>query len=606
MKLIRMVVLAAAAGVVAGTGAMPALASTDQATCTICVSNIFSPWDNAGLLTMYVQDVGQDGAGADVTSITAHIMNGSTDVLDLSDFVNTDDNAQNGTWQVATPITQSQLPLGAYSVTVDLADNAGNSATISGVGGLDFTVHPTITLAASRSVFTYLHQTAQLSGTVTGLWPDGTTKKLSGFSVYVADEFGAAPPNPPILVGTTNSSGGYSGTFAPDFLTQTDWPDFYFTYVTSTSTLTGNQSQGLPLTTKTDPVTVTAKITPNRTKYGAKATISGNVVFHEGSTSGPVAGDAISMVDQFGDHTATATTISNGHFSATLPRTASTTWHLEAQGHSGAAVIWFDSGLAHAAITVALPVIFRSFKARLTPLGFVAVTACLRTNVSGMPNLAGPDPKLTIQYSRGPHGPWSKLGPASSVLGSSNICTGQQISYESFSLPGRLINAYYRAVIFANAAYEATVSPVVHSWLYATRITNTSVSPTSVSNGGHATITGRLWRQAGRHWNAYRGRTVAIIYRVVGKKTWFLLGKTSTSSSGRFRLRFIDNGVNAKLRAIYLGDKTHLWSQGTTVSITSAAAALAQPRDRSLVPGLRLAGSDKAFAPWQRFLPQLH
>ncbi len=597
MKLTRLAVLAATVGVVAGTGAMPALAGTNQDTCTICVSNIFSPWDNAGLLTMFVQDSGQQGEGANVTSITAHIMNGSTDVLDLSDFVNSAGDAQSGTWEVATPIKQSQLPLGAYSVIVDIADNEGTTATISGVGGLDFTVHPTITLTASRKVFTYLHQTAQLSGTVTGLWPDGTTMPLSAFSVYVADEFGAAPPNPPILVGTTNSSGHYSGGFAPDFQTQTDSPDFYFTYVTSTSTLTGNQSAGLPLVTKTDPVTVTAKITPNRIRYGAKATISGNVVFHEGSSSGPVPGDAIIMTDEFGDHTATATTNKNGHFSATLPHTASTTWHLEAQGHSGAALIWFDNGLAQSAITVALPVTFRSFKARLTPLGFVAVTACLRTNVSNMPNLAGPHPKLTIQYSRSPHGPWSKLGPTSSALGSSTFCSGPQLSYESFSLPGRLINAYYRAVIFATAFYEAKVSPVVHSSLLATRITNTSVSPTSVSNGGHATITGRLWRQVGRHWVGYRGRTVAIIYRIAGKKTWFLLGRTKTSGSGRFRLRFTDNGVNAILRALYLGDKTHLWSQGSTASITSAVAGL--------LPGLRMADSGKASAPWQQFLPQL-
>lgn len=589
MKLTRMVALAAAFGVAAGVGAMPTLASADQG-CTICISNIFSPWDNAGLLTMYVQDSGANGAGANVTSITAHIMNGTTDVLDLSDFHVSAGTAQNGIWEVNTPITQSQLPLGAYSVTVDVADDAGNTATISGVGGLDFTIHPTLTLKANRSVFTYLHQTAQLSGTVTGLWPDGTKKQLSGYSVYVADEFGAAPPNPPILVGTTNSTGNYSGTFAPDFLAQTDWPDFYFTYITSTPTLTGNQSQGLPLTTKLDPVTVTAKITPARIRYGAKATISGNVVFHEGSASGPVAGDTLTMNDKFGDHTATASTNSKGHYSVTLPPTASTTWYLEAQGHSGAAALWFANGLAHTSITVALPVTFRWFKARLTPLGYVAIGACLRTNIPDMPSLNGPDPKLTIQYSRSPHGPWSKLGPSSSAIGSSNFCSGQQTTYESFTLPGRLINAYYRAVIFATPAYEAAVSPVVHSWLYATRITNTSVSPTSVSNGGHATIKGRLWRRVGHGWAAYRGRRVAIIYRIAGKKTWYLLGRCTTNGKGSFHLRFTDNGVNADLRAVYLGDKTHLWSAGSIVSITSHVAGSVQPRYRSSASGLAMAG----------------
>jgi hypothetical protein len=595
MKLIRMVVLAAALGVVTGAGTFPALARVDQGSCTICVSNIFSPWDNAGLLTIYMQDVGTDGLGANVTSITAHIMSGSNDVLDVSDFKVTAGTAQSGTWEVMTPIQEGsnpgQLQLGSYSVTLDVADNKGNTATISGVGGLDFTIHPTITLTASRPVFTFLHQTAQLSGTVTGLWPDGTKKLLPNMSVYVADEFGAAPPNPPILVGTTNSSGQYSGIFAPDFLAQTDWPDLYFTYVISTATLTGtNSRQSLPLTTKVDPVTVSAKISPDRIKYGAKATISGNVVFHEGSANGPVAGDTVSMIDEFGDHTTTATTNGNGHFSVRLPNTASTTWHLQAQGHSGAAALWFGTGLAHKSITVALPVTFRSFHARLTPLGYVAIHACLSTNVADMPSLAGPDPKLTIQYSRGAHGPWSKLGPPASTLGYLSSCSGQQMSFEAFQLPGRLINAYYRAVIFPTPAYEAVVSPVVHSWLYATRITNTSVSPTSVSNGGHATITGRLWRQAGRGWAVYGHRRVAIIYRVAGRKTWYLLGRCTSTGKGWFHLRFTDNGVNADLRGLYLGDQTHLWSEGSIVRITGAAAASTQRRHRSSAFGLTVLG----------------
>lgn len=576
MKLLRLGVLPVA---IALAGVMtPALAAASAG--PIVIYNIFSPWDNAGLLTMYVN------APTDVTSITAHIMSGSQDMLDVSDFTLTAGTAQDGTWAVSQPIAEGQLPLGLYDVTVDVNDAGGDAQTISGVGGLNFTVHPTITLSADRADFTYLHQTAQISGKVTGLWPDGSTQPLSGVQVYVADEFGAAPLNPPIPVGTTASDGTYSGTFAPNILDQTDWPDYYYTYITATSTVSSNQSAALPLTTVTDPVTVTVAISPAQVNYGQPATISGTVTFQDGSATGPVADDTISMKDEFGVHTLTTTTDSNGNYTATLPPTVSTTWYVEAQGSDAATVTWFDIGLGHASINEAIPVTFNSFTAKLTPLGYVAVNACLSTNIPD-PTVHGPNAKVTFQYAPSPHGSWRNLGSASPVYDTSSACSGSsgQLSLVSAKFPGHLINAYYRAVIKPTSQYQAEVSPVVHSWLYRSKITNMAVTPSTVSYGGKATISGRLWRQVKSGWTAGGHRRVEIIYRIAGKKTWHGLGICRANAQGWFRLRFTD-GASADLEAVYLGDQTHLWTSSKIVRITLAPGA-ATP-DRPTVPALAL------------------
>lgn len=577
MKLIRPGILAAVASIATVTAAAPALASPAvPAAGTITISDIFSPNDNAGLLTMTVS------APANVTSITAHIMSGTTDVLDVSDFVQTAGTAPVTTWAVSSPITENQLALGVYDVTVDVTDSAGDSATISGAGSFYFTVRPTVTLAQNPSVFTYLHQTAQLSGTVTGLWPNGVTQPLSGFPVYVTDQGGTLPTTP-TLVGTTASDGSYSGSVTPDFVAETGYPDWYYTYINATSTVSATISPFGQLNTASDPISVKASVSPAQIKYGQVATLSGTVVFHEGTTSGPVAGDTIMLSDQYGIHQATGTTDALGKFAIKLPPTASTPWFVQAQSPRGANSIWFGNAGTKTSIKVALPVSFVSFKARLTGTGYVVAGACLHTDVTDT-SIGGPMTNVVFQYSASQHGPWSKLGMVHTVYRSSTSwCAKPHDASASVRLPGHLINAYYRAVLRATPNYQPAVSGIVHAWLYRSKITNVAVSPSTVSPGGTATISGRLWRQGKSGWSPYGSRRVIIIYRLRGGKTWYRLHGCGTNSGGWFHLKFID-GASADLRAIYLGDSTHLWSASTIVSITTAASKPGSPSPGSLTP----------------------
>jgi hypothetical protein len=101
--------------------------------------------------------------------------------------------------------------------------------------------------------------------------------------------------------------------------------------------------------------------------------------------------------------------------------------------------------------------------------------------------------------------------------------------------------------------------------LSTTKITAVQVTPRQPRSGSTATITGRLWRHAST-WQPYGHRKVEIVYLLKGGTTWSILAWTRSAASGRFRLGFSD-GASATLSAIYLGDRTHLWSQGGKVYV---------------------------------------
>jgi hypothetical protein len=104
------------------------------------------------------------------SSITAELYpSGNTTVpaLTVSDFALTSGTNNGGsttTWTVASPITQGQLPLGTYSITVQASDTGGDSADASDIGTLAFVVYPALALSVSPTTDSY-GQTVKLSGT---------------------------------------------------------------------------------------------------------------------------------------------------------------------------------------------------------------------------------------------------------------------------------------------------------------------------------------------------------------------------------------------------------------------------------------------------------
>src|ERR1700722_6634380 len=196
-----------AAGAIAAAVAclgVPAVASA--ASGSIIVQSIGSPASDLGDLSVALEST----TAVVPASITAtfYPQGSQAAALAVSDFtlangVNTGGTVT--TWKVGTPITVSQLPLGTYTVEVQATDTGGDTADAKNAGTLAFLVKPALTLTVDPSSYA-LGQTVTLSGTDTGLYPDGTTQPLSGQAITMP---GGAPVR---IAATTGSDGHYSVT----------------------------------------------------------------------------------------------------------------------------------------------------------------------------------------------------------------------------------------------------------------------------------------------------------------------------------------------------------------------------------------------------------
>lgn len=194
-----------------------------------------------------------------------------------------------------------------------------------------------------------------------------------------------------------------------------------------------------------------------------------------------------------------------------------------------------------------------------------------------------------------PERPWKYLGrlPLGNSGTVSNSCNGNALAYFQGQVAARLANAYYRANYPGDADFDHTVSKAAHAWLYTTRITSFTVTPPSVRAGQRVTMSGRLWRHA-RSWSGYGHRQVALLYRRKGAKTWYLISEVLTSASGSFSGTATASGRGTLIvMALYGGDKTHLWSQSSavTVSITAIQSASLGPAAQLRSRAGRLAGT---------------
>ena len=142
--------------------ALPAAASADGSG-TITIISASSPAGNPGLLSIQAQ------ATTPISSMTAHILSGQADELDVTDFQLSSGQLTDGTWTVQSPITG--LALGTYQVTVDATDTGGDSVTGVGAGDLAFVYQTTITAAYRPAVVSYASPDVAFSGRLTGVAP---------------------------------------------------------------------------------------------------------------------------------------------------------------------------------------------------------------------------------------------------------------------------------------------------------------------------------------------------------------------------------------------------------------------------------------------------
>lgn len=252
---------------VAALLALPS-AAAEAGSGIITVVSASSPASNPGSVSVELEST----TPVVPTSISAELSAGGASVLTLSDFELTGGTNTGGTvptWTVQSPITMTQLPLGSYTISVSASDTGGDTTTDPDAGTVSFLIQPTITLAASPASVSY-GQNVTFSGTVTGRYPDGTSKAVA--DLPVDSTAGEA---------VTNGSGQFSFTAQAGSAQVSSGGEFDAeTPATATSTLAW--SNVVDITALQDPVRMAAQLSSNAVSYGSAETVTGQVSFESG------------------------------------------------------------------------------------------------------------------------------------------------------------------------------------------------------------------------------------------------------------------------------------------------------------------------------------
>jgi hypothetical protein len=498
-----------------------------------------------------------------LTSMTVHLDDATTgaDTLDLT-MTGPAGGAQPGTstWTSGS-LTTAALPLGSYFITVDAADAGGTS--VSGVpdGTLPFQVAPRITPGNGSTVLSYANQHPVIAGTITELAPGATqATPYAGKPLVLHD-----PVEGDIHL-TTTAAGGYRATLPHPVAGETITAE-----VAATPTTRGAGAAPVTLTAQPSPLRLSARLSAAKVRYGTAVTVSGTVGYASGHAVVPLPGQRV-HISTGGHPPLSAVTDKSGHFSAALPKLAtSTDWMVLAGGGQ-----FLTSAAATLPMTIELPTAITGFRATLSPLWRVSVRGCLglAPKTPGyLPSLKG----LTIQYSPGSHGPWHALGTVPAQK--SSLCGNGGRTF-SATFTARRNYAYYRASFGGSTTNQGGVnshdlatgflpsrSAPKLAWKYADRFDHVTFTPHAVPKGGKLTVAGKLETFSGGRWQPLARQTVQIILKPKGSTAWYWIVKVSTGAAGGFSATFADP-VTATWSTEYLGDAKHLAAVGPTVSVT--------------------------------------
>lgn len=525
-----------------------------------------------------------------INSLTASLLTapGGTDEYDVTDFSFASGMLTDGIWTATLPA--GAVPAGTYTVSVTAGDTGGDTVTDADAGTFGFLDQPTLTASANVSAVSYGNQSVTFSGQLTAVPAGGGTAIAEGGIPVYYESLGQSTGT---LLADTASDGTFQAT-VPNLL-----GGLYTLYANATSTMAAAQSNQISINDDFASTNITANVTPRRVKYGARVTLEGVATYEVGGTT---------TQQPLGDYTVAITagsttlpsvqTNAEGRYTATVPTTNGNDFTVT----TGLGNYLLDQSSNSATVTVQIPLSVPSFSARLEPLGTVQSTICLKANTSpayGEPNLN----RVELEYAARPHGPWKKLGYLTDNFNTSSAkCTRANGEYltDDYSSSGeyfptgvisaRLPAAYYRVSFGGTENYQPFDSKVVRSSLDLTRFTGFSVSPDSVSSGGHIHVSGTLWEHA-RTWKRYVHRQIGILY-YDNSQGLVLAATARTNSRGYFSrsIEFTGSG-SADMIAIYLGDKTHLWCESRKIKFSVTAAARAGLAHLSVVgPARRSAG----------------
>ncbi len=504
-------------------------------------------------------------AATAITGFTAHIITASgTDVLDLpeADFAmtssSTGTDTASSTWTLSNAITTSQLLLGTYSITVDATDAGGDSVTAQPAGTLYYLIQPTVSLTASPAVLGYASPSTTLSGTVTGLWPDGSTGPLTGQTVLVTNSEGQSQQS------QTDASG--------DFSTSVSYADT-FTASVSGSTLASASSAPVTVTAATTPTELTASAAPAEVSYGQQVTVSGELSYQNGTTWQGLAGMPVVIVAPGYPQLSIPVTDPGGTYTATFTATQSgpvlVYFNNPGYAESGSFPYMAPAEATTSQVTVERPTSLTDFSATVTPSRLVSVSGCV--GIPGLPpGDAGVAGTITVQYSAGVAGPWHRLGAISQLnyaaASSCGIATVEAGYDGTFAV--KLARAYYRVSFTPQPGADmlGSVSSPVLAWKYATEVKSLTVSARRVASGGKLTISGQLLQDTKR-WVPYGHQQLQIIYRKPNGKLWYSSVNVTTNSAGKFSATVRDS-ASAIWSVSYAGNATHYDCSPAGIKVT--------------------------------------
>jgi hypothetical protein len=408
----------------------------------------------------------------------------------------------------------------------------------------------TITPDTGNYVMSAANPSPVVSGTITELAPGATTATpYANQSIVIADSVKGDTSL------ETDGTGGYSYQ-PPDPV-----PGETITVeVPATSTNTAAAAPPVMLSAE---LMLTAKLSATAVKYGTPVTVSGTVTSYTADGDTPLSGQPVQVYATGGQLALTTQTSGTGAFTAALPREAtSLNWIVQTGGGP------YTTATATLPMTVELPTVITGFKATLNPFWQVSYQGCLGL-AAGTPGYVPSLSGLTIQYAASAHGPWHTLGKV--PAGQRSYVCGDDGRTFTGTLPGQLSDAYYRAVYAGSAGgsaagYLSSASGTIRSWRYTDRIADFQVAPHSVRQGGKLTISGKLQYRPGSKWLDLTQRTVLIILRPAGSKTWYWILQARTNSKGNFSVTFADP-LSATWAAEYQGGKNLLATMSPTVSV---------------------------------------
>lgn len=546
--------------------------AADASSGIITVISASSPASSVGSLSIELEST----TPVVPSSISAQLSAGGTNVLAVSDFILAAGNNTGGTvttWTVAKPITVTQLPLGTYTIGVSASDTGGDTTSVPNAGTLAFLVQPTLTLTASPSTVSY-GQTLTFSGTVKGLFPDGTEQPVAGQPVTIFDNG---------IDATTDSNGHFAVSVQAGPATLLTAPSFDAEI--DTATVAKGFSNSADITIMPDPVRFTAQLSSDAVSYGTPVTLSGQITFESGNTWLPFTGAAIAIQNSyFGPKglptpgyalQLTAVADASGDFTVALPVTGpeqfqagacSPTWTGWCNSDPKHGPPWFSVPAAvNLPLSVVLPDGLSGLSATLTPAGGVGFAACLDVDTPAgasyiNPLYVIPDvPNVQFQYANSPAGPWKTL--ISAVSGANGLVAGCYSG--NATAPGT--SEYYRAETDGSVNFHPATSSVVKASIHPTRFESFTVAPSRPKAGQPVTVAGQLQRRASG-WHSLARQKVEVIFRAKGSKTWTVLRALTTRASGRFSAR-IKIRLSGVLSARYLGNHADLQCSARLIRI---------------------------------------